>query len=79
MGKRILLIQYVDAIFLALYDKFLYLICEGLVPVAHIPTQEVSVEMYAIVTTILVCIVLALSSILFPSAFVSNYMVYYGN
>ena len=68
---------------LCMWEKFLCLICERLVPVAHISTQEVSIEMYAIVTTILVCIVLALSSLLFPSAFVtvcfSNYMVYYDN
>ena len=80
-----MLIPYVDAIlsiFLALYvGKFLCLICVGLVPAHHIPTQEVSIEMYAIITTILVCIGLALSSILFPSVFVticfSNYIVYY--
>ena len=54
-----------------MWEKFLYLICEGLVPVAHIPTQEVSVEMYAIVTTILVFDFLALSSLLLPSTIVT--------
>ena len=54
-----------------MWEKFLCLICEGLVPAHHIPTQKVSVEMYVIVTTILVCMVLALSSLLFPSAFVT--------
>ena len=50
-----------------MWEKFLYLIYEGLVPAPHIVAQKASVEMYAIVTTILVCDFSALSSLLFPS------------
>ena len=55
-----------------MWEKFLYyLIGEGLVPAPHIATQKASVGMYAIVTVILVCDFLALSSLLFPLTFVS--------
>ena len=69
-----------------MWEKFLCLICEGLVPAHHIATyskgkrRDVCDCHYNI---ILVCIVLALSSQFFPSAFVFSlihyYMVYYGN
>ena len=85
MGKRIRLIQYVDSdailsvLWLSMWGKFLYLICEGLVPAPHIAPRK---AMYAIVTTILICDVLALSSLLFPSycsfSLIHN-VVYYGN
>ena len=53
MGKRILLIQYVDSvdailsIFLALYvgEILYYLICKGLVPAPHMATEKASVGM----------------------------------
>ena len=54
-----------------MWEKFLYLIYEGLVPVPHIATQKASIGMYAIVTTFLVCDFLALSSLLFLSPFVT--------
>ena len=44
-----------QSFWLCMLEKFLYLICEVLVPVSHIATQKASVGMYAIVTTILVC------------------------
>ena len=53
-----------------MWEKFLYLIYEGLVPAPHIAAQKASVGMYAIVTTIFVCDFSALSSLLFPSTFV---------
>ena len=40
---------------LGMWEKFLYLICEGLVPAPHIATQKASVGIYAVVTTIHVC------------------------
>ena len=45
-----------------MWEKFPYLICEGLVPAPQISTQKASIGMYAIVTIILVHEFLALSS-----------------
>ena len=61
-----------QSFWLCMWEKFLYLICEGLVPAPHMAAPKAGVGMYAIVTTIiLVCEFLAPSSLLFPSTFVT--------